>query len=81
MRWRSDAAGQTQHDGAEKRVESLVILIPVALLFTALAIWALLWAIRTGQYDDLDWAARDILFDEQLPSPPPKDANAPEDRP
>jgi cbb3-type cytochrome oxidase maturation protein len=70
--WRSDAAGQTQDDGAEKPLESLVILIPVALFFTALAIWALLWAIRTGQYDDLD---------EQPPSPPPKDATAPEDRP
>lgn len=81
MWWRSDAAGQTQDDGAEKPLESLVILIPVALFFTALAIWALLWAIRTGQYDDLDRAARDILFDEQPPSPPPKDATAPEDRP
>lgn len=49
-------------------LESLVILIPVALIFTALAIAALIWAVRTGQYDDLDRAARDILFDDPPPA-------------
>ena len=49
---------------------SLAILIPVALLFTTLAVAALVWAIRNGQYDDLDRAAQDILFDDDQPPAP-----------
>jgi nitrogen fixation-related uncharacterized protein len=28
---------------------------------------AFFWAVNTGQYDDLDRAARDILFDDDKP--------------
>lgn len=50
-------------------MDSLTLLIPIAFLFTAIAIAALFWAIRSGQFDDLDRAARDILFDDDPPSP------------
>ena len=33
-------------------MESLFLLIPVALVFCAVAIRLLLWAIDSGQYDD-----------------------------
>jgi len=46
-------------------VASLYFLIPVALLFCAIAIKLLLWAINNGQYDDLDKEAWKILADEE----------------
>ena len=45
-------------------MDSIYILIPIALLFSALAIGAFFWAVSNKQYDDLDAAAHSILFDE-----------------
>mgnify|MGYP001594234569 CR=1 FL=1 len=45
-------------------MESLYLLIPIALLFCFIAIKLLLWAIDNGQYDDLDKEASRILMDE-----------------
>ena len=39
----------------------LLALIPISLLLLGLAVWAFLWAVRAGQYDDLDSPAIDIL--------------------
>ena len=49
-------------------MESLYILIPIALVFCALAIKLLLWAIDSGQYDDLDKEASRILMDDESTS-------------
>jgi cbb3-type cytochrome oxidase maturation protein len=46
-------------------MESLYFLIPVALIFIAIAIKVLLWAINNGQYDNLDAEAHRILFDDE----------------
>jgi cbb3-type cytochrome oxidase maturation protein len=45
-------------------VNSLLILIPLAILLGLIGLAAFLWALRTGQFDDLDGAANRILFDE-----------------
>ncbi|ODS24225.1 cytochrome oxidase maturation protein, cbb3-type [Candidatus Endobugula sertula] len=45
-------------------MESLYLLIPIALLVIALAIKILFWAINNGQYDDLDTESHRILFDD-----------------
>jgi cbb3-type cytochrome oxidase maturation protein len=42
----------------------LMYLIPVALGLGALGLWAFLWNLKSGQYDDLDGAAYRILEDE-----------------
>ena len=47
-------------------MDSLYILIPIALVFCFLAIKLLLWAINNGQYDDLDKEAHRILMDEPV---------------
>lgn len=39
----------------------LLMLIPLSLLFVGLAVAAFAWAVRRGQFDDLDTAALDIL--------------------
>jgi cbb3-type cytochrome oxidase maturation protein len=52
----------------------LYVLIPLALMLLAVAIWALVWAIRSGQFDDLEshgWSV--VLDDDQRPPPDPED--------
>ena len=46
-------------------MESLYLLVPIALIFLVLAIVVLFWAVNGGQYDDLDTEAHRILFDEK----------------
>lgn len=43
----------------------LVYLIPIALTLGAFGLAAFLWALRSGQFDDLDGAAERILFDDE----------------
>ncbi len=43
----------------------LLILIPAALLLGALGLRAFLWALRSGQFEDLDGAAHRILNDDE----------------
>ena len=45
----------------------LIYLIPVALLLGGLGLAGFLWALRSGQYEDLDGAASRILFDDDTP--------------
>jgi cbb3-type cytochrome oxidase maturation protein len=56
-------------------VDSLYLLIPIALAFCALGIKLLLWAIDSGQYDDLDKEAWRILADEDPKQPPVRQEN------
>lgn len=51
---------------------NLLLLIPVALFLGLAGLGAFLWALRTGQFDDLDGAAHRILFDDDdKPAPEP----------
>lgn len=49
-------------------MEVLFLLLPVALLFAAVAAGVFVWAARSGQFDDLDTPALRILHDD-LPRP------------
>jgi len=42
----------------------LALLIPVALLLGLAGLAAFVWALRSGQFDDLDGAAHRILDDD-----------------
>ncbi|HSA80712.1 MAG TPA: cbb3-type cytochrome oxidase assembly protein CcoS [Geminicoccaceae bacterium] len=46
-------------------MSGLLYLIPIALALGLLGLAAFLWALRSGQYDDLDGAAERILFDDE----------------
>lgn len=48
-------------------MEILYLLVPLALALAALIVWALLWAIKSGQFDDLEGPAHTILWDEDKP--------------
>lgn len=43
----------------------LLILIPAALLLGLVGLGAFLWALKSGQFDDLDGASERILIDEE----------------
>jgi len=52
-------------------MSALVYLRPVALVRGLLGLAGFLWALRSGQFDDLDGAAHRILLDdEDKPLPP-----------
>jgi len=60
----------------------LLFLIPISLLLLGVAVWAFVWSVRGGQYDDLDTAPLDILRDDPPPSvPAPKQKDPPADAP
>ena len=44
----------------------LLLLIPLSLMLLAVAIGAFVWAVRRGQFDDLDAAAIDIRVDDAI---------------
>ncbi len=47
----------------------IYVLIPIAMLFVAIAVWVFFWAVKSDQYEDLDREGINILFDEDLESP------------
>jgi len=47
------------------KVEVLVYLIPVALLMGVAGLVAFFWALKTGQFEDLDGAGMRILIDDE----------------
>jgi cbb3-type cytochrome oxidase maturation protein len=42
----------------------LLMLVPLSLMLLAFAIGAFVWAVRKGQFDDMDTPALDILRDD-----------------
>lgn len=55
----------------------LLYLIPIALAMGLAGLLAFLWALRSGQFEDLDGAAGRVLFDD----PPETDSPASDRRP
>lgn len=61
-----------------KTMESLYLLIPIALIFVVVVGWLLIWAVDHGQYDDLDkdaWRALNDDLDEPTRRKGGDDAN------
>lgn len=44
----------------------LIYLLPLALGLGLTGLFAFLWSLRSGQYDDLDGAALRVLGDEDI---------------
>ena len=47
-------------------MESIYLLIPLALVLLALIVAIFLWAIKSGQFDDMDGPAYQILKDDKI---------------
>lgn len=68
-------------------MDLLIAMVPLSLLLLGLAILIFFWAVKSGQFDDMDSPAHRILFDDddtplsKKPEPPtpsnqePTDAN------
>ncbi len=48
----------------------LYLLIPLALVVMGIAVWAFVWAVKSGQFDDLEGPAHRILMDDDDPRIP-----------
>ena len=42
----------------------IYLLIPLGLVMLALTLWAFFWAVRKGQFDDLESPGVQILLDD-----------------
>ena len=50
----------------------LFVLIPLSLVLLGVSVWSLFWAIDTGQFENLDEAARGYESEEGPSSGPPE---------
>lgn len=58
-------------------MSALYYLIPAALLIVGAILWLFVWAVNSGQYDDLDSPGRRLLMDED--TDPQRSREAPDD--
>lgn len=49
-------------------METIFVLLPLALLIAAIAVGFFVWAAKTGQFDDLETPAIRMLFDDEPPA-------------
>ena len=45
-------------------MEVLNVLIPVAISFAGIGCLAFMWAVKRGQFDDLETPAHEVMLDE-----------------
>lgn len=48
-------------------MEILYLLIPLSLVFVAVIAGVFLWAVKSGQFEDMEGPAHRILMDDDLP--------------
>ncbi|MDD2814702.1 MAG: cbb3-type cytochrome oxidase assembly protein CcoS [Thiotrichaceae bacterium] len=59
-------------------MDILYLLIPLSLVLVGFIVWAFFWAIKSGQFDDMEGPAHEVLMDHDeiapkaTPSEPPK---------
>lgn len=61
-------------------MEIVYLLVPLAMLLVGVVIWALLWSIRSGQFDDLEGPAYRILMDDERANDYPERSSVSSDR-
>jgi cbb3-type cytochrome oxidase maturation protein len=45
-------------------MDIIFLLVPLALVLVALVIWGFFWAVRRGQFEDLEGPGHSILMDK-----------------
>jgi len=48
-------------------MDGLIYLIGAAMLLGLVALGGFMWALKSGQFEDLEGAANRILFDDDVP--------------
>ncbi|MGE5320497.1 MAG: cbb3-type cytochrome oxidase assembly protein CcoS [Hyphomicrobiaceae bacterium] len=57
-------------------MDILILLIPLSLVLVGVIAWVLLWAAKSGQFEDLEGPAHSVIMDDDSPpgaGDPPKD--------
>lgn len=55
-------------------MEIIFLLIPLSLVLIGVIVWAFLWSINSGQFEDLEGPAHAILMDDDTPHSSSSDA-------
>jgi cbb3-type cytochrome oxidase maturation protein len=50
-------------------MDILYLLIPISLIFVAIIAWVFIWSVKSGQYDDMEGPAHEILMDNDSIQP------------
>lgn len=48
----------------------LYLLIPLGLVLLGIALWAFMWAVKSGQFEDMEGPAHRMLMDDDDPRVP-----------
>ena len=48
-------------------MDILILLIPLSLALVGVIAWIILWAAKSGQFDDLEGPAHSIIMDDDRP--------------
>jgi len=59
-------------------MDILFLLIPIALVFLVIALALFFWAIRNGQYDDMESQSLKIIMDERRSAQKPQPSDTTE---
>jgi cbb3-type cytochrome oxidase maturation protein len=62
-------------------MSGLLLLIPIALALGLGGLATFLWALKSGQFEDLDGAAGRVLFDDAVAPCPPTEPESIERNP
>ena len=57
-------------------MDVLIFLIPLSLVLVGVIAWVMLWAAKSGQFDDLEGPGHSVVMDDDTP-PKPKDPPTP----
>lgn len=56
-------------------MDILYLLIPLSLVFVAVIAYVFLWAVKSGQFEDMEGPAHRILMDDEPASPSDEQAS------
>jgi cbb3-type cytochrome oxidase maturation protein len=59
-------------------MEVVYLLVSLAVVLAVVVVWAFLWAVRSGQFDDLEGPAHRILMDDEPGADGTRDASGPD---
>jgi cbb3-type cytochrome oxidase maturation protein len=62
-------------------MDSLFLLIPLSIVVIGLVIALFLWAVRSGQFDDMEGPAHDILTEDEIDKGSADKAENPNEKP
>ena len=56
-------------------MEVLYLIIPLSILLVILIAWIFIWAVKSGQFDDLEGPAHRVIMDEDTEPGPRQPAD------